>query len=468
MTKIRKEFNFGGGRSNKVTKAANTVQNEEGMGLNILQADKKNEVNKITGLMLNRIIDSFDGIPVGTSEKESERLIDQAIKDQMNAHMIEQNMHLSANDKKVVRIQLMDEIFGFGPLSPLLKNEAVTEIMVNSKDSIYVETAGKIKKVDLNFRDDNHIYHTIDKIITPLGRRIDESSPMVDARLPDGSRVNIIIPPLAIGGPTITIRKFAADPFTISDLIGTGTLNKEMVTFLQACIEGKINIIISGGTGSGKTTLLNVLSGFIGHDERIVTIEDAAELKLQQPHVISLESRPANVEGRGEITIQDLVVNALRMNPSRIIVGEVRSKETLDMLQSMNTGHDGSMTTAHANTPRDLMSRLEVMILMGGYDIPTKAIRQQIASAIDLVVQVSKFPDGTRKIDKITEITGMEGDTVTMQDIFEFKRKGYSDNGKIRGDYVATGIVPSFMNKIKDNMGYAPTEIFKADPHVRR
>lgn len=455
-------------QSSQIAKPVDIAVEEEGeFNLDILKTDKKDEVNKITGAMLNRVIDAFDRIPRDTPENESKVIINQAIRDQMNIYVSEHSIHLSANDKKAVSVQIINEIFGFGPLTPLLNDDSITEVMVNSKSDIYVERFGKVQRVDLEFRDDNHVNHIIDKIITPLGRRIDESSPMVDARLPDGSRVNIIIPPLAISGPTITIRKFETEPFTPYDLIASGSLNRDMMLFLKSCIEGKINIIISGGTGSGKTTLLNVLSSYIGNTERIVTIEDAAELQLQQPHVVSLESRPANIAGKGAISIKDLVSNALRMNPSRIVVGEVRGEETLDMLQSMNTGHDGSMTTAHANTPRDLISRLEVMILMGGIDIPSRAIRQQISSAINLVVQVNKLPDGSRKIDKITEITGMEGESVSMQDIFKFERDGYSDKGIIRGRHVATGLVPTFLDKIKNNMAHVPADIFRSNLNVR-
>lgn len=453
-------FNFGKSRLQQ-KQEQKKFETDTGDRLNIILPDKKDQVNQITGSMVDRVIDAFDDIPPDTPESESKMIISQAIKSLIGPHMNEKNIYLSSHDQQVVHTNIMDELFGFGPLTPLLDDDNITEIMVNAVDDIYVESGGSIRHTPLEFRDEAHVLHTIDKIITPLGRRIDESSPMVDARLPDGSRVNAIIPPLAIRGPSITIRKFSADPIGVEDLVRFGTLNREMVTFLEGCIIGKVNIVISGGTGSGKTTLLNVLSGFIGQAERIVTIEDAAELQLQQPHIISLESRPNNIEGKGGVTIQDLVVNALRMNPSRIIVGEVRGGETLDMLQSMNTGHDGSMTSAHANTPRDLVSRLEVLVMMGGYDIPTAAIRQQIASAVDLIVQVNKFPDGSRKIDKISEITGMEGETVTMQDIFEFRREGYSDTGKVVGKHVATGIIPEFMDKITNNNGSVPASVFR-------
>lgn len=344
---------------------------------------------------------------------------------------------------------MMDEIFGFGPITKLLEDPNVTEVMVNGPQRIFMEIRGKVHRAQVSFRDDRHVYHIIDKIIAPLGRRVDESSPMVDARLPDGSRVNIIIPPLSLVGPTITIRKFSIDPFTLDDLITFGTLNLEMASFFRACVRGRLNIIISGGTGSGKTTLLNVLSGFIPHDERIITIEDAAELQLQQEHVISLESRPANIEGKGQIKIRDLVVNSLRMRPDRIIVGEVRSDETLDMLQAMNTGHDGSITTIHANTPRDSLARMETLVHFGGAELPTKAIREQISSALQLVIQVSRFPDGSRKISKVSEITGMEGDVITLQDIFVYHQDGVDLKGNVVGRHVATGVVPTFMDNLK-------------------
>ena len=322
--------------------------------------------------------------------------------------------------------------------------------MVNGPDRVYVETRGKIRLTNVTFRDDNHVMNVINRIVASVGRRIDEASPMVDARLADGSRVNAIIPPCALTGPTITIRKFSATPLTVADLIRFGSVSPQMVAFLEACVKARLNIVVSGGTGSGKTTLLSVLSAYIPEDERIVTIEDAAELQLRQEHVITLESKPANVEGTGAVTIRDLVRNALRMRPDRIVVGEVRSGETLDMLQAMNTGHDGSLTTAHANSPRDLMSRLETMVLMSGFDMPVKAIREQIASALDLVVQQSRLRDGSRKIISISEVVGMEGDIITLQDIFVYRPTGFGPDGT-SGGFMPTGIRPGFLEKMADN-----------------
>ena len=319
---------------------------------------------------------------------------------------------------------------------------------------------GKLEKTDVVFRDEKHVLHIIDKIVSPLGRRIDESMPMVDARLPDGSRVNAIIPPLSLVGPVITIRKFSKDPLTIHDLIRFGTLTPQMATFLEACVKGRLNIIISGGTGSGKTSTLNVLSSFIPETERIVTIEDAAELQLRQEHVITLESRPPNIEGKGAITIRDLVRNALRMRPERIIVGEVRSGEALDMLQAMNTGHDGSLTTGHANSPRDILSRLETMVMMAGMELPVRAIREQMASAFDLIVQQNRFKDGSRKITHLTEVVGMEGDVITLQDIFVYKTEGLDKYNRVRGTFKATGIKPRFMEKLAAAGIGVPDDIF--------
>ena len=326
--------------------------------------------------------------------------------------------------------------------------------------SIYIERKGKLELTDVTFRDDAHVMHIIEKIIAPIGRRIDESSPMVDARLPDGSRVNAIIPPLALKGPALTIRKFAKEPYQVDDLIRFGTWTKEIADFLKACVEGKLNIIVSGGTGSGKTTTLNILSAFIPTTERIVTIEDAAELQLRQEHVVTLESRPANIEGKGQITMRDLVKNSLRMRPDRIIVGEVRGGEALDMLQAMNTGHDGSLTTGHANSPRDMLSRLETMVLMAGMNLPDKAIREQIAAAMNLIVHESRFPDGTRKITALTEIQGMEGDIITLQDIFVYEQKGKDENGRVIGRFRPTGIRPKFMDKLMNSGIQVSNDIF--------
>jgi pilus assembly protein CpaF len=355
---------------------------------------------------------------------------------------------------------VVSEIAGFGPLEAMLDDPDVTELMVNSHDHVYVERKGKLVKASEHFEDDAHVLRIIERIVAPLGRRIDESSPMVDARLPDGSRVNAIIPPLAIKGPSITIRKFSKDPYKAEDLIRFGTMTPQMVEFLRACVFGRLNIIVSGGTGSGKTTTLNVLSSFIPEEERIVTIEDAAELQLQQEHVVTLESRPPNLEGKGEITIRQLVRNSLRMRPDRIIVGECRSGEALDMLQAMNTGHDGSLTTAHANTPRDCISRLETMVLMAGTQLPVKAIREQIASAIQLVIQQGRLRDGSRKITHVTEVQGMEGDIVVLQDIFRFEQRGVDANGRVIGEMKATGLRPKFVQSLISQGVSLPKDLF--------
>lgn len=375
-------------------------------------------------------------------------------------HIEQESLNLTGVQKGKIKEELLNEIIGFGPITTLLEDPSVTEIMVNGPYQIYVEKNGKLTRSDAKFKDNNHVLHVIKKIVAPIGRRIDESSPMVDARLPNGSRVNAIIPPLAIDGPSITIRKFAEDPFKVEDLIGFGTLNSKMAEILKLCVVGHLNMVVSGGTGSGKTTTLNVLSSFIPEEERIVTIEDAAELQLSQSHVVRLETRPANIEGRGEVTIRDLVKNSLRMRPDRIIVGEVRSGETLDMLQAMNTGHDGSLTTGHANTPRDMLSRLETMVLMSGMNLPIRAIRDQIASAIDVMIQQSRTMDGSRKITHITEVQGMEGDVIILQDIFRYETKGLDNKGKLQGDFVFTGIMPKFFNKLKERGIHIPDNIF--------
>lgn len=364
------------------------------------------------------------------------------------------------NERQRLIQQILDEILGFGPITPLLNDPDITEVMVNGSHQIYVERKGKLELVPITFYDDQHVLHIMEKIVAPLGRRIDESQPMVDARLPDGSRVNAIIPPLALNGPTLTIRKFAKDPFKVEDLIRFGTFTQEMAEFLKTCVVSRLNMIVSGGTGSGKTTTLGVLSGYIPEDERIVTIEDAAELQLRQTHVVTLETRPPNIEGKGAITIRDLVRNSLRMRPERIIVGEVRSGEALDMLQAMNTGHDGSLTTGHANTPRDMLSRLETMVLMAGMELPVRAIREQISSAIDVIVQQSRLRDGSRRITHITEVLGMEGDIIVLQDIFRFEQTGVDKQGKVQGYFHATGIRPHFMERLLAAGQTLPESIF--------
>lgn len=354
-------------------------------------------------------------------------------------------------DREKLVTEVTAEILGLGSLEALLKDESITEIMINGYNKVYVERKGKIELTDVRFRDEEHLMHIIDRIVSPLGRRVDENSPLVDARLPDGSRINIIIPPLSLVGACATIRKFSVHPLSIEDLIGFGSLNSRMGDFLHDCVRGRLNIIVSGGTGSGKTTFLNVLSSFIPPTERIVTLEDAAELRLEQEHVVSLETRPANIEGRGAVTMRDLVRNALRMRPDRIVVGEVRTGEALDMLQAMNTGHDGSMTTAHSNNPRDLLSRLETMVLMAGLDLPVKAIREQITAGIDLIVHISRMADGSRKVISIGEVMGMEGDVIVTQELFKFDYEGTDEQGKVKGQFVATGTYPSFVDKLKVN-----------------
>jgi pilus assembly protein CpaF len=373
--------------------------------------------------------------------------------------LTEENIILSRPEKARLFEQIAAEILGFGPLQPLLEDDSVTEIMVNGAKNIYVERMGKIHRVPMTFESDDHVMRIIDRIVAPLGRRIDESSPYVDARLPDGSRVNAIIPPISLVGPVLTIRKFARNPITIEQLIEFGTVSQEVLQFMKACVESRLNIIISGGTGSGKTTLLNILSQFIPGDDRIVTIENAAELQLRQEHVVTLESRPPNIEGRGEVTIRQLVINALRMRPDRIIVGEIRDEAALDMLQAMNTGHDGSMTTAHSNGPRDTLSRLETMVMMAGMELPVRAIREQVSSAIDLVVHQERMRDGTRKIVQVTEVSGMEGDVITMTDIFVFEQTGF-ENSKVIGRFRPTGLRPKFMDKIEASGIHLPPSVF--------
>jgi pilus assembly protein CpaF len=369
------------------------------------------------------------------------------VTDMVTARVNEESA-IAAGDRERVVQDLVNDILGYGPITDLLEDADITEVMVNGSNKVYYEVGGKIHKSDVLFNDDKHVMRVIERIISPIGRRIDESVPMVDARLPDGSRVNCIIPPLSLVGPCITVRKFSKDPFTIDDLINFETMTEPMAALFDACVKARLNIIVSGGTGSGKTTTLNVLSSFIPAEERIITIEDAAELQLKQEHVVTLESRPPNIEGSGEITTRDLVKNCLRMRPDRIVVGEVRSGEALDMLQAMNTGHDGSITTCHANSPRDALARIETMVLMAGMDLPSRAIREQMASAVHLIIQQSRLRDGSRKVTHITEVVGMEGNTITMQDIFKFTQTGVDEEGKVIGEFEPTGIVPKFIEEI--------------------
>jgi pilus assembly protein CpaF len=388
-------------------------------------------------------------------------VVRQRIAELLNDVITEQNITMSRPDRlRLVEI-LVNDVLGLGPLEELLASEDITEIMINSYKQIYVEQHGKLTLSPVTFESDQQLMQVIDRIVSSIGRRVDESSPMVDARLQDGSRVNVIIPPLALRGPTMTIRKFAKEALTIDDLIKYGSITEDMVRFLRACVRGKMNVVVSGGTGSGKTTTLNILSSFIPEDERIVTIEDAAELQLRQDHVVTLETRPANVEGRGRVSIRDLVINSLRMRPDRIVVGECRGGEALDMLQAMNTGHDGSLTTLHANNAHDCISRLETLVLMAGAELPSRAIREQIGSAVNVVVQQSRLRDGTRKIVSITEVLGCENNEVKLQDIFTYKQAGVDEDGKVVGSYMPTGIIPTFLEHLTTSGEELSEDIFQ-------
>jgi pilus assembly protein CpaF len=381
------------------------------------------------------------------SDGDLRRLVDTRLRELLG----EEQVPLSIQEKAHIIQQIGDNILGLGPLEPFIRDPDITEIMVNGHRAVYIERAGKIHKTSAAFRTEDDLRRAIDKIVGRVGRRVDEASPYVDARLADGSRVNAIIPPLAVKGSALTIRKFSADPFTAKDLVDFGTLTPTLVAFLDACVRGRLNILVSGGTGAGKTTLLNTLSASLPEDERIITIEDSAELRLQQPHVVSLEARPRNIEGEGEITIRDLVRNALRMRPDRIVVGEVRGGETLDMLQAMNTGHDGSISTIHANSPRDVLSRLETLALMAGMDLTIRAVREQVAAAVDLIVHVARLQDGVRRVTSVTEVVGMEGDVVTLQDLFQFQVEGgLDDRGLVRGRLSSTGLRPHFLERLAD------------------
>jgi pilus assembly protein CpaF len=391
------------------------------------------------------------------------------VQDSLQSALAKERAPLSAADKAQLIQDVSDDILGYGPIDRFLKDTDITEVMVNGPERIYIERRGRLTLSGVTFVDESHLRRIIDKIVGLVGRRIDESTPMVDARLLDGSRVNAVIHPLAIGGPFLTIRKFSADPFTVDDLIGFGSLSPQTAKFLQACVVGRLNVLISGGTGTGKTTMLNVLSSFIPPEERIVTVEDAKELQLNQDHVLSMEARPPNIEGRGEVTIRDLVRNCLRMRPDRIVVGECRGGEALDMLQAMNTGHDGSLTTVHANSPRDSLARLETLTLMAGYDLPVRAIREQMASAIDLIVQIGRLRDGTRRVTHVSEVQGMEGDVITLQDLFMFDfGMGVDTDGRFRGHLKATGIRPKFAEKLADLGIRLGPDLFESEGFVRR
>ncbi|RME45692.1 MAG: CpaF family protein [Caldilineae bacterium] len=417
----------------------------------------KDQFSNIKEMIQEKLLQELDPQMDITQTDEVRRTMEELFNQILNSEAI----ILARTERQKLFDQIAAEILGYGPLQPLLADDTISEIMVNGPNQIFVEQRGKLSKTPLTFESDDHVMRIIDRIVSPLGRRIDESQPLVDARLPDGSRVNAIIPPLALNGPTLTIRKFSKTPLTIENLIQFGSITPEAAEFLRACVIARLNIVVSGGTGSGKTTLLNILSNFIPNDERIITVENAAELQLAKEHVVTLESRPPNIEGKGEITIQDLVVNCLRMRPDRIVVGECRAGEALDMLQAMNTGHDGSLTTLHANSPRDAISRLETMCLMAGMDLPVRAIREQIASAVDVIVQQQRMRDGSRKIINITEVQGMEGDVVVMSDIFVFEQQGY-EGGKVIGRLKPTGLRPKFMDRIEDANIHLPPNIFGA------
>lgn len=423
-------------------------------------APPTDKLTELRGRLLTKIIAELDPkLDVGRADD-----LRRSIEEHFNQCMAEEpDVVLGRIERQRLLEQLAAEIMGFGPLEPLLRDNSIDEIMVNGPNMIYIERQGKIERVAARFDSEMHVYRIIDRIVAPLGRRVDEGQPFVDARLPNGSRVNVIIPPLALNGPTITIRKFASTPLTAEDLVKRASFTNEFIEFMKASVKARLNIIVSGGTGTGKTTMLNVFSSYIPNDERIITIEDAAELQLRQEHVISLESRPKNIEGKGEITRGDLVINALRMRPDRILVGECRSSEALDMLQAMNTGHEGSMTTIHANSPRDSLHRLETMVLMAGYDLPLKAIREQISSAIDIIVQLDRMRDGTRKVTNVSEVQGMEGDVIITQEVFRWESGGIKD-GKVLGSLRPTGIRPKFIERVEALGIYLPPNIFGVDP----
>jgi pilus assembly protein CpaF len=425
----------------------------------LAKAQQRDRISEVRARVQERLVESLGPrlYDATLSDTELEGLVHQRLRELLD----DEEGPLSAQEKLLIVRQIGDSVLGLGPLEPFVRDPEVTEIMVNNWDTIYVERAGKLYWTGTKFHDEQQLRRTIDKIVGKVGRRVDEASPYVDARLPDGSRVNAVIPPLSIDGPALTIRKFAADPYQADDLIEFGTMTSPVAQFLEACVRGRINVLVAGGTGAGKTTTLNVISSFIPDDERILTIEDAAELKLQQPHVIRLESRPPNIEGKGQITIRDLVRNSLRMRPDRIVVGEVRGAEALDMLQAMNTGHDGSVSTIHCNSPRDALSRLETITMMAGMELSNRAIREQIASALQLIVYQQRLKDGTRRFTHVTEVAGMEGEVITLQDIFLFDfSAGIDEEGRFKGRLKSTGLRPKFLDKLAERGVYVEPELF--------
>lgn len=430
-----------------------TEKLERSRPLTDLELEWKQRINE-------KLLKVLDLSLIGTIEEDKARA---EIRDVALQLIIDESAPLSVRQRKIIIERIEDEVMGLGPLEPLLADSTISDILVNGSKSVYIERCGKLEPTNITFMDDAHLLNIIDRIVSAVGRRIDESSPMVDARLKDGSRVNAIIPPLAIDGPSVSIRRFAVELLSVDDLISLGTITRELADVLHAIVQSRLNVLISGGTGAGKTTTLNILSGFIPHNERIVTIEDSAELQLQQPHVVRLETRPPNIEGRGEVTSRDLVRNSLRMRPERIIVGEVRGGEALDMLQAMNTGHDGSLTTVHANTPRDALGRVENMVAMSGFNFPIKALRAQIAAAINIVIQISRLEDGSRRLVSLQEINGMEGDIITMSEIFTYERSGVDDDGKVIGRIKATGVIPGFYKRLAPRGIELPIETFEPD-----
>jgi pilus assembly protein CpaF len=431
----------------EISKENNQAQKSE-------KSELKQDYIKIRDAVQKKLLaNSKDNASVDSEELRS------LIVDSFNEVLEDENILYNHSTRNEILDWVLADILGYGPIEPLLADPDITEIMVNGHDQIYVERFGLIEKSSVKFESPAHVMRVIERIVAPIGRRVDEASPMVDARLPNGFRVNATIPPLSLDGPILTIRKFRTQPYTVQDLVANGTISLQLANFLKGCVEARINMVVSGGTGTGKTTFLNVLSSFIPVGDRVITIEDTAELQLHQPHVVRLEKRPPNIEGRGEITIRQLVINALRMRPDRIVVGECRGGEAVDMLQAMNTGHDGSMTTIHANSPRDALRRIETMVMMAGMDLPLKAIREQVASSMELVIQLERMKDGSRKIVKVSEVQGMEGDTIVMQDIFKFEHTGAS-NGRVQGTQKSTGLRPRFMHKLTDNGIILPENVF--------